>query len=546
MGAISIVLAMLGAVVVSALLVRILPFGAPRPLVQIGLGAVIAIASRKPVGLDPDVFFLLFLPPLLFLDGWRIPNEQLLRDRGAILGLALGLVVCNVVVMGFLIHWMIPPISVPAAFALAAIISPTDPVAVSAITARVPLPERIIRRLEGESLLNDASGLVSFRFALAAALTGTFSLAHASATFLWLVVGGTLVGVGLTYGVMRLKNAISRREGEEAGSQVLISLLMPFAAYQGAIAIGSSGILAAVAAGITMSYTELWGGSLGTTRMQRSAVWDTVQFALNGVMFVLLGEQLPGILSGAAQVVSQSNHTSPWWLVAYVVAINFALAAMRFLWVALSLRVRELIAVRRGRLAPDRTDPRTIIAMSLGGVRGAVTLAGVLTVPLLLPDGRPFPERELIIFLAAGVILLSLLAASVGLPRLLHNLERAPEPGRDAELDRTRVLAAEAAIRAMEEALRHEAAGVREDADLRAETATRLIELYRRRIDGRVTQSEDALRIRRAEQLERQMRLIALRAERDAVFKQARAHFISDAAARRLVREIDLLEERFK
>lgn len=546
MGAISTVLAMLVAVVVSALLVRVLPVNAPRPLVQIGLGAIIALVSSSPVALDPEVFFLLFLPPLLFLDGWRIPNEELQQDLGPILGLALGLVVFNVVGMGYLIHWMIPPIPLAAAFALAAIISPTDPVAVSAITSRVPLPERMMRRLEGESLLNDASGLVCFRFAIAAALTGTFSLARASATFLWLIVGGVLVGAGLTYGVMRLKNAISRRQGEDAGSQVLISLLIPFAAYQAANAIGSSGILAAVAAGITMSYTELWGVSPGITRMQRAAVWDTVEFALNGVMFVLLGEQLPGILSGAARVVSQSNHTSPWWLVVYVVAINLALSALRFGWVTLSLRVHELVAGMRGLPAPYRASPRIIAAMSLGGVRGAVTLAGVLTVPLMFDDGRPFPQRELIIFLAAGVILVSLLAASVVLPSMLRRLELAPERGREAGLDRGRVAAAEAAIRALE-ALRHQPAGGREDeAGLRVETAARIIEMYRRRIEGHLPQSENANRVRKAEQIERQMRLIALRAEREALFAQARTHLISDATSRRLVREVDLLEERFK
>lgn len=537
---------MLMAVVISAFLVRVSPFDAPRPLVQIALGAVIALGSRRPVDLDPEVFFLLFLPPLLFLDGWRIPNQQLLRDRGPILGLALGLVVCNVVGLGYFIHWMIPPVPLPAAFALAAIVSPTDPVAVSAITARAPLPSRIRRRLEGESLLNDASGLVCFRFAIAAALTGTFSLGRASAAFLWLVIGGVSVGVGLTYGVMRLKNALRRRRGEDAGSQVLISLLIPFAAYQAANAIDSSGILAAVAAGITMSYTELWGDSPGTTRMQRAAVWDTVEFALNGVMFVLLGEQLPGILSGAERVVSQSNHVSPWWLAVYAVAINVAVAALRFIWVAVTLRAREIIAALLRRPAPARTDTRMIVAMSLGGVRGAVTLAGVLTVPLALADGTAFPQRELLIFLAAGVILVSLLAASVALPRLLRRLELAPEPAHLAELDNARVAAAEAAINALE-AARDQPAGAHEDeASLRAETATRLIELYRRRIEGRLPESANALQIRQAEQVERQMRLVGLRAERDALFTRARAQLISDATARRLVREIDLLEERFK
>lgn len=175
MGTIGIVLSMLAAVVVSGIVVRAIPLAVPTPLVQIALGAAIAaISPVHEVQLDPEIFFLLFLPPLLFIDGWRIPKEGLLRDKGLILELALGLVICTVVGMGFFIHWMIPAMPFPVAFALAAIVSPTDPVAVSAITARVPVPKRVMHVLEGESLLNDASGLVCFRFAVAAAVTGAF------------------------------------------------------------------------------------------------------------------------------------------------------------------------------------------------------------------------------------------------------------------------------------------------------------------------------------------------------------------------------------
>ena len=173
---IGVVLFMLAAVVLSGIAVRALPLPVPTPLVQIALGALIAAVSGLEVQLDPGGFFLLFLPPLLFLDGWRIPKEGLLRDKGFILELALGLVFFTVVGMGFVINWMIPAMPLAVAFALAAIVTPTDPVAVSAITARIPVPKRIMHVLEGESLLNDASGLVCFRFAVAAAVTGAFSL----------------------------------------------------------------------------------------------------------------------------------------------------------------------------------------------------------------------------------------------------------------------------------------------------------------------------------------------------------------------------------
>lgn len=544
MGTIGIVLFMLAAVVLSEVLTRAIPFAVPTPLVQIALGALIAAVSHQEVRLDPEVFFLLFLPPLLFVDGWRIPKQGLLRDKDTILELALGLVIVTVIGMGFFIHWMIPAMPLPIAFALAAIVSPTDPVAVSAITARVPVPRRIMHVLEGESLLNDASGLVCFRFAVAAMLTGSFVLSDAAVTFVRLALGGVAVGALVTLAMMWAKNWVSLRFGEEAGSQVLISLLIPFAAYEAAEHLQCSGILAAVAAGVTMSYAELTGRTLAATRMQRAAVWDTVRFALNGVMFVLLGEQLPGIFAGAVEAVRQSNHEDPWWLAVYVLGINFGLACLRFGWVWVSVRFSAFVARLRGRPSSEKPGWHLIAAMSVAGVRGAITLAGVLTLPLTLSGDTPWPARDLTIFLAAGVIILSLTAASFALPRLLAGLQAPPESLHEAEIDRARAAAAEAAIREIERA-RLQLAGGPGDADLYAEATARVIDIYRRRVEGQNI-SENAARIRRGDEIERTLRLIGLRAERDTYFTLARASDLSDANTRKLVREIDLLEERLR
>jgi CPA1 family monovalent cation:H+ antiporter len=544
MGTIEVVLSMLAAVIISGIAVKMIPTAVPTPLVQIAFGAAIAAVSDYKVQLEPEIFFLLFLPPLLFLDGWRIPKEGLLRDKGMILELALGLVICTVIGMGLFIHWMIPAMPLAVSFALAAIVSPTDPVAVSAITARIPLPKRIQHILEGESLLNDATGLTCFRLAVAAALTGSFSVATATTTFAQLVIVGVLIGVAVTYVVMRAKHWISRRFGEDAGSQVLVSLLIPFAAYQLAEHGGGSGILAAVAAGITMSYAELSGAAMASTRVQRTAVWDTVQFALNGVVFVLLGEQLPDILAGAMSAVQESDHLNPWWLAVYVLAINLGLACLRFAWVWMSVHWTVWLAKRRGDTPPQKPQLRLIAAMSVAGVRGAITLAGVLTLPLMLSDGTPFPARELTVFLAAGVIILSLIASSIALPRLLTGLAAPEESAQQQEMDRARVTTADAAIRAVEAALHGMASG-QNDADLYAEAATRVMDLYRRRSAGQLL-TEDAARIRHSDAIERQLRLAGLRAEREAVFALARAHTISDESSRRLVREVDLLEERVR
>ena len=403
MASIELVLAMLLAVLASGYLQRMLPLSLPLPLVQIALGAVISGVFHEGVTLQPEIFFLLFLPPLLFLDGWRIPKDGLFRDRGVILPLAFGLVVFTVVGAGLLLHWMIPAMPPAVAFALAAILSPTDPVAVSSIAKRAPVPKRLMHILEGESLLNDASGLVCFRFAVAAAMTGGFSLAQASITFVWVATAGAAIGVGFTLLVSRAQNWLSRRLGEESGTPILISLLIPFGAYLIAEEARASGILAAVAAGITMSYVELTGRALATTRVQRAAVWDMLQFTLNGVIFVLLGEQLPGILRDAAESVQEAGRVNPWWLAVYALALNAGLVALRMLWVWVSLRLDARAARRRGE---TRRSPhwRVVAAASLAGVRGAITLAGVLSLPLLLPDGAEFPARDLAIFLAASVI----------------------------------------------------------------------------------------------------------------------------------------------
>ena len=544
METISSALILLLAVVVSGSIGRIIPFALPLPLVQIALGAAIASVATLRVELSPDIFFLLFLPPLLFLDGWRIPKEGLLRDKGTILELALGLVVFTVLGLGLLIHWMIPSMPLAVAFALAAIVSPTDPIAVSAIAARVPIPKRLMHILEGESLLNDASGLVCMRFAVAAALTGRFSIGEAVGTFLWLAIGGVAIGVGVTWGVTSGKNWLTRRYGEETGSQILISLLIPFAAYLLAEHLHCSGILAAVAAGMTMSYAEQTGQALAVTRVRRSAVWDTVQFAANGIIFVLLGEQLPQLVSGAAEVVWETGHYNPAWLIVYVIAINVALAVLRLIWVWTSLRFTLFRQALRGQPLV-KPSWRLIAATSLAGVRGTITLAGILTLPLVMDDGSPFPARDLAIFLAAGVIIVSLIAASIGLPFLLHNLELPPEPSHQEEEDRVRIAASEAAIRAIEKA-QHALGEGRSDADLYADASSRIMELYRQRIDGRSKTGEEGKLVRKIDEIERRLRLAALRAEREEVYRQARSRKVSDDLTRKLVREIDLLDARFQ
>ena len=538
------VLLLLLAVVVSGSIARITRIALP--LVQIALGAVIVLITGSTVDLEPDIFFLLFLPPLLFLDGWRIPKEDLFRDRAMILELALGLVLFTVVGLGFLIWWMIPEMPLAVAFALAAILSPSDPIAVQAIAARAPIPKRLMHILEGESLLNDATGLTCMRIAVIAATTGVFSVGSAIGNFAWLALAGVASGVLVTLAISYAKGWVSRRWGEDVGAQILISLLIPFAAYLVAEELHASGILAAVAAGITMSFTERGGAgaqSLAMTRIRRGVVWDTVQFVANGIIFVILGEQMPSIMARAAEVVAGTTRPEVWWLAVYVFAIVAALAAMRFLWVWTSLKLT--LFRRRHRGPPPKVGLRLTMVMSLAGVRGAITLAGILTLPFVLADGSPMPSRNLAIFLAAGVIIVSLLVATFALPRLMKNVELPPEPSHEREEDRGRVAAASAALRAIED-VSHAMAEGKPNPDLYSDIASRIMEVYRHRIETHTrTDEDDAALSRKIDDVERRLWLAGLAAEREELGRMARARQLDEVTARKMIREVDLQELRY-
>lgn len=540
---VSLVLMLLLAVIVSCFASRLLPLKVPSPLLQMAIGAGFWYAGFE-VEFEPHLFLLLFIPPLLFLDGWRIPKGALFRDWRPILALAIGLVVFTVVGVGVFVHWLIPAVPLAVAFALAAILSPTDPVAVGAMTATSPLPSRLMHILEGEALLNDATGLVCFSFAVAAALTGQFSLASASVSFALVAGGGVLVGVGVTWLIGWLNRQLVRRAGEEPATQILISLLMPFAAYLVAEHLHVSGILAAAVAGIGMHYAELAGRPGAATRMQRNAVWDTVQATLNGIIFVLLGQQLPHQLEKLPHAAAATGAGSTLQLFGYLAAITVALVALRFVWVWIAMHVTVLRAARRGQ---TRTVPptRLLVVTATAGVRGAMTLAGILTLPLVLPSGAPFPARDVAIFIAMGVIVLSLVLASVALPFLTRNLHGLPGTAHEANGGRgseasARVAAAEAALRRIDQALAEPAetpaAGI-----ARAEAALHLFEAYRRRIDYGDAH-EDANAARAVANAERELRLHALSAERDELYRLRMDRGIDDDVHGRLLREIDLME----
>ncbi|MFK8331677.1 Na+/H+ antiporter [Pseudomonas sp. BJa5] len=535
------VLILLMLVSVSKLVGRVIPL--PLPLVQIGAGALLAWPTLGlHVALDPELFLFLFLPPLLFADGWRMPKRDLWRLRGPILTLAVGLVLFTVVGAGYFIHWILPSIPLPVAFALAAVLSPTDAVAVSAITQdRLPTP--LMHMLQGEALMNDASGLVTFKFALVAAITGVFSLGEASLTFVLVAVGGLAIGVALSWLVGRLRAWMIARGWDDPATHVVFMLVLPFAAYVLAERLGASGILSAVAAGMMQSWLDLLPRQTSTRLLNRS-VWSLLEFSFNGLIFLLLGLQLPDIIKAVT-----SHEASLWptlaWRCLDVLAIFVVLLVLRFVWVQSVWRLIGVIRRWRGKedlvLLPNA---RSAWLLTVGGVRGAVTLAGVMSVPLLISAGKAFPERDLLIFIAAGVILLSLVSACIALPLLLRGVAKSPDDAVRQEAKEAWRQTAEAAIHALEAEDLAEP-GVPQDATqaaLAAELKARLMAEYRHQLDNFNDSAEAQALAEQMDQLERRLRLRALRAQRLELYKLHRHHKVGDDVVRQVLGELDMSE----
>ena len=535
------VLILLMLVGVSRLLGRLIPL--PLPLVQIAAGAVLAWPTLGlHVTLNPELFLFLFLPPLLFSDGWRMPKREFWRLRGPILTLAVGLVLFTVVGAGYFIHWLLPAIPLPVAFALAAVLSPTDAVAVSAI-AQNRLPAPLMHMLQGEALMNDATGLVTFKFALAAAITGVFSLTNASMAFVLVACGGLATGVALSWLVGRLRSWMIARGWDDPATHVVFMLLLPFAAYVLAERLGVSGILSAVAAGMMQSWLDLLPRQTSTRLLNRS-VWSLLEFAFNGLIFLLLGLQLPDIIKA---VVSQE--TTIWPSLLYrcleVVAIFLVLLALRFIWVQSIWRLSGLLRRWRGKgeltLVPTA---RSCWLLTLGGVRGAVTLAGVMSVPLLISEGLDFPKREQLIFIAAGVILLSLVVACIALPILLRGIPKSPDDALRKEVREAWRRTAEAAIHALEaeEVVAPDTPLDAAQAALAAELKASIMSEYRHQLETFNDSAEAQAQASKMELLESRLRLKALRAQRLELYSLRRHHEIGDDALGEILKDLDLSE----
>ena len=427
MEALTLGLLLLAAVLASSLIDQIIP-RVSLPLIQIAIGLLIAVVAGGDVEvtLDPELFLVMFIAPLLYDEAKHADKQALWRERKPVLSLAIGLVVATTLVIGFLLNAFVPSIPLAAAFALGAALGPTDAVAVSSLSKQVDIPKRQASMLKGELLLNDASGIVSFQFAIAAVVTGAFSLIDASVDFLVEFVGGLTLGVLLGL----LGNWVVKRARsigvENTNFHVLFEVLIPFLIYLVANVCHVSGVIAVVVAGLinVTSPKGVIGPSVSRMNIVSGSVWHVLTYALNGIVFVLLGTQLP-------LAVRITNST----LILLVFGLTFVLLATRFLWVL----AMDLYHVRRDEKRRfGKGDLRSALITTFCGAKGTITLSIMFSIPTYAvygPPNVPFPQRELLIFLACGVIVCTLLLATFVVPLLAPARDKGEEELRRIDQD---------------------------------------------------------------------------------------------------------------
>ena len=403
------------------------------PVLQVIIGLIVALIlpGVQEIRIDSELFLVLFIAPLLFNETREANPAALWKNRGSILSLAIGLVIAIVLSVGFALHLLVPSIPLAAAFAFAAALGPTDAATVTALRSSVHLSNRQRTLLSGESLINDASGVVAFQFSVAAAVTGAFSALAATQSFAVLFIGGIVIGLMAGTLFSLLMAILSRMGFDDTTAHVLYEVISPFLIYLFAELCHVSGILAVVAGGLVMAQTTRRDTFTSTTAARQKLVsdnfWRIISFLINGTVFVLLGMQLP-----LAVTPGFNGGLSIFQILGVIATMTLILEGMRFLWL-LVLEIRHGqhglqfcgSDVETGTKADTKAPAGTrtslltnVLVTTIAGAKGAVTLSIALTLPYVVDSGAAFPQRELIITITAGTILASLLLADALLPRL--------------------------------------------------------------------------------------------------------------------------------
>jgi Na+/H+ antiporter len=491
----------------------------PYPILLVLGGLAIGLVPGMPtINLQPELIFFGVLPPLLYGAAFFTSLRDLRATVRPIGLLALGLVVVTTIGVAVVAHTFIDALTWQSAFVLGAIVSPTDPIAATAIARRLGVPRKLVTIVEGESLVNDGTGLVLYRVAVAAVVTGSFSALHTGGLFVVTAVGGVAVGLGVGWLVRQVRLRLDNPPAE-----ITISLLTGYFAFIPAELLGVSAVLAAVTAGIYLGWhtPEL---TTSQVRLQGIAVWEIVQYLLNALLFVLVGLELPVVLDTLGDVPALT-------LLGYAALVSVTVIVLRFAWVFAVLDAPKRIA---GRMPNWRGG----VFLSWAGMRGALSLAAALALPLETDAGASFPGRDLILFLTFCVILVTLVGQGLTLPLVINALRLEDDGLDDREDAKARIRAAEAALARLEELESED--WVRED------TAERLRGAYRFRNDrfrARFDDGDDGAIESRSQDFQR-LRRELLGAERDAVLELRRAGVISNDVWIRVTRDLDLEELR--
>jgi len=501
----------------------------PYPILLTLAGLAIAFVPHVPrIPLQPDLVFLIFLPPLLYAAAWQTNWREFRRNFVYIGMLALGLVAFTVIGIAAFCDHFVTALDWKSGLVLGAVVSTTDAIAASALARRIGLPQHIVDVLEGESLVNDATGLLALEFGLDLLLRDHAPGAGAGTVrFLWLLGGGIAVGLLIAVITRWLERFI-----EDGAIEMAVSLIVPYAAYLAAEEAHASGVLAVVACGLYLSRYSATFFSPGA-RLQVTGAWEALNFILNGLIFVLIGLQLPYVLGG----ISLYNR---WTLVKYGFVFAVVLIVLRLIWMFPSALFARLVRKYVMHQPRPLLNYREVFLVGWTGMRGVVALAAAFSLPVTLGDGRPFMQRDLILFLTFSTIFVTVVLQGLTLAPLIRSLRLEDHaPGCDEEIMARRTV--------LEEIIQH-----LQSEEVRAKTASDrhgyedLLDRYRDRLealsgtDGEAPQTDPELFRKR-----QHMYLKTIQRERGILLRLRNQGTIGDDVQRRLERELDLSESRF-
>lgn len=402
------------AILISSFLSRFLP-KISTPLIQIAFGiAWYFTPSLQNIQFEPDMFMLLFIVPLFYLEARNIDRKALSRDLGLSMSLAVGLVLVTMAVSGAALHAVWPAIPMMAAVAMGAVISPTDAVSVAQLGGVVKLTDRQQSVLQSESLLNDPVSLVGFQTMLVALATGRFSPVGFGSQVIASFILGTAIGAAVGWAFDRVVLMLRRHNLEDVTTRMLMEIFLPFGVYLLSERIGISGLLAVVACGVVITFPHTGvGGDVARVNLVSNSVWHFVDFTLNGVVFVLLGIELPI----AMWAIWEDPRVNLWAMIGLVLLLTILTLVLRFVWCAATLRfAKDLVTGLRRRMTPERWH--SAIVMTFGGPKGAISLAMAFSLPYSIDNGASVPVRNIILFIVSGYIVLSIVISNVMLPLL--------------------------------------------------------------------------------------------------------------------------------